>query len=169
MKEKYFLFQPFTDLGSNVCLFTFGHEKNYVVMYALIFFDLSETIVGSYQPHSQRAQTRTSWSLKHWTTSFHGFCNILMNICLVFKISNGLAAPPLPLHFISFCPWESLQSTRISSTKDRTVAFCHSAFGRSALSAKAWTQWKLKSCLIPLGTAALSPALLKYLLKDSDL
>lgn len=120
-------------------------------------------------PESSDQNKLGKWSLKHWTTSFHGFCNILMNICLVFKILNGLAAPPLPLHFISFCPWESLQSTRISSTKDRTVAFCHSAFGRSALSAKAWTQWKLKSCLIPLGTAALSPALLKYLLKGSDL
>lgn len=47
-------------------MYACSHWKNNVVMYALIFFDLSETIVGRYQPHSESSDQNKlgKWSLK---------------------------------------------------------------------------------------------------------
>ena len=86
---------------------------------------------------------------KHHLLSFENV-KLFSNLCLSFRILNGLAPPPLR-QFVHFRSEQSIKSTRISSTRDCSVPFRRSSFGQSAFTVKATTQWNalpdsIKNC-----------------------
>ena len=104
---------------------------------------------------------------KHHLLSFENF-RLFSNLCMVYKIVNGLAPPPL-LQFVNFRSLDSIKSTRISSFRDCHVPFRRTAFGQSAFSVKATTQWNalpndIKNC----DSLSSFKTKLKSLLKDSQ-
>ena len=67
---------------------------------------------------------------------------LFSNLCLVYKILNGLAPPPL-CDFVYTRSVTSIGSSGISSIKNCTIPFHHTAFGQSAFSVKATSQWNV--------------------------
>lgn len=76
---------------------------------------------------------------KHNLLSFENF-RLFSNLCLVYKILNGLAPPPL-CDFVYARSLNSIRSTRISSIRDCHISFRRTVFGQSAFSVKASNQW----------------------------
>ncbi len=86
---------------------------------------------------------------KYNLLSFENF-RLFLNLCLIYKILNGLA--PLPLcDFVYNRSVDSVGSSRISSTQDSNTPFQCTAFGQCAFSVKTTNQWNtlpdnVKSC-----------------------
>jgi len=71
---------------------------------------------------------------------------IFSNLCMVYKILNGLAPPPLR-DFVYSRSVSSIRSSRIASIHDCTAPFRRTAFSQSSFSVKATNQWNvMKSC-----------------------
>ena len=76
---------------------------------------------------------------KYNLLSFENF-RLFSNLCLVYKILNGLAPPPL-CDFLYTRSVSSIRSSRISSIRDCIIPFRCTAFAQSAFSVKAAIQW----------------------------
>ena len=77
--------------------------------------------------------------VKHKLLNFENF-RVFANMCMVYKILNGLAPDPLG-DFVYARPTNSIRSNRISSTLDCYIPFRRTATGQSALSVRATKQW----------------------------
>lgn len=64
----------------------------------------------------------------------------LADSCMVYKIINGLAPPPL-CDFVHIRPTNSIRATRTVSALDCVKPFRYTVFGQSSFSVKAITQW----------------------------
>ena len=76
---------------------------------------------------------------KHELLSFENF-RLFINLCMVYKILNGLAPQSLCV-FVHARSSNSIRSTRISSIRDCTIPFRRTVAGQSAFSVRATNQW----------------------------
>ena len=76
---------------------------------------------------------------KHELLSFENF-RLFANLCMVYKILNGLTPQPL-CAFVHARSSNSIRSTRISSIRDCTIPFRRTVAGQSAFSVRATNQW----------------------------
>lgn len=104
---------------------------------------------------------------KHHLLSFDNF-RVFSYMCLMYKILNGLALPPLEA-LVDLRTEGYIKSTQISSTRHCKTPYCRSAFGQSTFCVKATSQWNALPDTIKNCTSIHSSKMnLKALLKDSQ-